>query len=100
METFLLNVQITEPKSSLISFGLVGLQVQQFYGISNPIDKSVVSFNYNVSSVNAICTVTILSTEALLPAQGQLVVDNPRPPGSTHQHNSTKGTLILKIFVE
>ncbi|XP_078264100.1 FRAS1-related extracellular matrix protein 1b [Rhinoraja longicauda] len=92
METFLLNVQIAEPKSSLIRFGLVGLQVQQFYGISNPIDKSVVSFHYNVSSVNAICTVTILSTEALLPAQGQLVVDNPRPPGSAHQQNSTKAS--------
>ncbi|XP_051866646.1 FRAS1-related extracellular matrix protein 1b [Pristis pectinata] len=90
METFLLNVKITEPKSSLIRFGLVGLQVQQFYGISNPIDKSVVSFKYNVNSVSAICTVMILSTEVLLPVRGQLVVDDPRHLGAAHKQNTTK----------
>ncbi|GCB63686.1 hypothetical protein scyTo_0004468 [Scyliorhinus torazame] len=75
LETFLLNVQITEPKSSLIKFGLVSLQVQKFYGISNPIDKNVVSFKYNA---NSICTVKVLSTEALVPAHGQLIVDDPQ----------------------
>ncbi|XP_069794621.1 FRAS1-related extracellular matrix protein 1b [Narcine bancroftii] len=90
METFLLNVQIIEPKSSLIRFGLVGLQVQQFYGISNPIDKSVVSFKYNVNSTSAICTVSILSTEVLFPANGQVVVDNPRHLRPAHKYNTTK----------
>ncbi|XP_060686405.1 FRAS1-related extracellular matrix protein 1b isoform X1 [Hemiscyllium ocellatum] len=75
METFLLNIQITEPKSSIIKFGLVGLQVQEFYGISNPIDKNVVSFKYDA---NITCTVKLLSTEAFVPAHGQLIADDPR----------------------
>ncbi|XP_059839500.1 FRAS1-related extracellular matrix protein 1b [Hypanus sabinus] len=90
METFFLNVKITEPISSLIRFGLVGIQVQQFYGISNPIDKSVVSFKYNVNNVGAICTVTILSTEVLLPAHGQLVVYDAGHVGAAHKQNTTK----------
>ncbi|XP_067846389.1 FRAS1-related extracellular matrix protein 1b isoform X2 [Heptranchias perlo] len=97
METFLLNVQITEPKSSIIRFGLVGLQVQEFYGISNPIDKNVVSFKYNVDRIDTICTVKILSTEALVPAHGQLIVDDPRYRGQGNLLDAALKQNVRKV---
>ncbi|XP_048395823.2 FRAS1-related extracellular matrix protein 1b isoform X1 [Stegostoma tigrinum] len=93
METFILNVQITEPKSSIIKLGLVGLQVHEFYGTSNPIDRSVLSFKY---SAKTICTVKILSMEVNVPAHGQLIVDDPSFRGQGRLRDDTLRQNVRK----
>ncbi|XP_042191644.1 FRAS1-related extracellular matrix protein 1b [Callorhinchus milii] len=80
METFLLKVRVSEPEAGLVCFGTVALEVPEFYGVSNPIDKEVVSFRYNAERSGTVCTVRILPPEALVPAHGQIITDVPQYP--------------------
>nr|XP_006002762.1 PREDICTED: FRAS1-related extracellular matrix protein 1-like [Latimeria chalumnae] len=78
METFLLHVQITEPVSSIIKTGSISLQVSEFHGLSNPVDRDVLSFNYPSDKPDTICTVRIVSSEVLAPTHGQVIAGDPK----------------------
>lgn len=73
---FVLHVDILRPKSSLVQFGPVSLEVPGFYGISQPIDRDVLSFNHN--GHGRACTIRMMSSELLLPAVGQIVAEDPK----------------------
>nr|XP_056700742.1 FRAS1-related extracellular matrix protein 1-like [Euleptes europaea] len=73
VEKFVLHIEIRSSKSSLIQFGKISLEVPDFFGISQPIDRNVFTFKYN--GVSKACTVRIIPSEELLfPAVGQIVV--------------------------
>ncbi|KAM4807956.1 FRAS1-related extracellular matrix protein 1 [Rhinophrynus dorsalis] len=75
-ETFLLRVQLVEPDCNIIKMGPKQLEVPEFYGLSNIIDKNVLSFDYN-KRMNLECTIRVASSESFLPAHGQLVTGEP-----------------------
>ncbi|TRY82884.1 hypothetical protein DNTS_001526 [Danionella cerebrum] len=68
VETVLLNVHVIDPPSSLMELGIVPLVVPEFYGLSNPINASVLTYT---SQSDVICTVRLLSSEIKFPALGR-----------------------------
>ncbi|KAJ6662587.1 hypothetical protein lerEdw1_011724 [Lerista edwardsae] len=74
LETFILHIKIRNPKSSLIQFGQISLEVPDFFGISQPIDKNILTFKYN--GLGKACTVRIMSAELQFPVAGQLVIED------------------------
>ncbi|KAI4899055.1 hypothetical protein NFI96_009052 [Prochilodus magdalenae] len=74
IETCLLKVQVQAPQKSLIEFGSVPLVVPSFYGLSNAIDSSVLTFK---TLPSVICTVRLLSSEINVPMLGQVVTEDP-----------------------
>ncbi|XP_053368460.1 FRAS1-related extracellular matrix protein 1b [Clarias gariepinus] len=72
-ETFLLKVQVLEPQKSLIEFGKVPLVVSEFYGLSNTIDSSVLTFR---SESDVICSVRLLTSEINVPMLGQVIKED------------------------
>lgn len=72
-ETFLLKVQVLGTQRSLIEFGKVPLVVSEFYGLSNTIDSSVLTFR---SEPDAICTIRLLTSEINSPMLGQIVKED------------------------
>ncbi|XP_061489211.1 FRAS1-related extracellular matrix protein 1-like isoform X3 [Rhineura floridana] len=76
VEIFVLRVEIRSPKSSLVQFGQVSLEVPEFFGISQLIDRNILSFKYN--GLGKVCTVRIMSSELLFPAVGQVVVEDSK----------------------
>ncbi|XP_053321913.1 FRAS1-related extracellular matrix protein 1 [Spea bombifrons] len=71
-ETFVLRVKLVEPDCNIIKLGPKQLEVREFYGLSNIIDKNILSFDYS-KRVNLECTVRVSSSESKLPTHGQLV---------------------------
>ncbi|XP_048351926.1 FRAS1-related extracellular matrix protein 1-like isoform X3 [Sphaerodactylus townsendi] len=77
VEKFVLHIEIRSSKSSLIQFGKISLEVPDFFGTSQPIDRNVLTFNYN--KVSKACAVKIMPSEELLfPAVGQIVFADSR----------------------
>ncbi|KAB5559145.1 hypothetical protein PHYPO_G00025590 [Pangasianodon hypophthalmus] len=72
-ETFFLKVQVLEAQRSLIEFGKVPLVVSEFYGLSNTIDSSVLTFR---SEPDVICTVRLLTSEISVPMLGQVIKED------------------------
>ncbi|XP_062868751.1 FRAS1-related extracellular matrix protein 1b [Trichomycterus rosablanca] len=72
-ETFLLRVQVLGAQRSLVEFGKVPLVVPEFYGLSNTINSSVLSFR---ARPDVICTVRLLSSEVGVPMLGQIVTED------------------------
>ncbi|XP_028668320.1 FRAS1-related extracellular matrix protein 1b [Erpetoichthys calabaricus] len=91
VETFLLEVQVTEPKETLIQFGPVALEVPEFHGLSNSLDSRVVSFK---SIPDGVCTVRLISSETNVPAHGELIVEDS---SRAHQKESGAGTELRKV---
>lgn len=58
---------------SLIEFGKVPLVVSEFYGLSNTIDNSVLTF---ISEPDVICTVRLLNSEISVPMLGKVVKED------------------------
>ncbi|TRY97444.1 hypothetical protein DNTS_033831 [Danionella cerebrum] len=75
-EVFSLQVQILEPDCNLIHFGTQRLLVPQFYGLSNILDRNIVSFHYEHRH-NLECNVRVTSFETFLPVHGRLVSGEP-----------------------
>ncbi|KAA0712127.1 FRAS1-related extracellular matrix protein 1 [Triplophysa tibetana] len=73
VETVLLRVKVVEPQRSLIEFGSVPLVIPEFYGLSNTINSSVLSFK---TQAGVVCTVRLLSSEINVSMLGQLVVED------------------------
>uniref|UniRef100_A0A803SXA9 Calx-beta domain-containing protein n=1 Tax=Anolis carolinensis TaxID=28377 RepID=A0A803SXA9_ANOCA len=76
VETFVIYVKIRNSSSSLVEFGHIPLEVPHFFGLSQPIDRSILSFRYN--GFAKICTVRIVSSESQFPAVGQLIAEDPK----------------------
>lgn len=72
-ETFLLKVQVLGAQRSLIEFGKVPLVVPEFYGLSNTIDNSVLTFR---SEPDVICTVRLLTSDISVPMLGQIIKED------------------------
>uniref|UniRef100_A0A8C3HKK9 FRAS1-related extracellular matrix protein N-terminal domain-containing protein n=1 Tax=Chrysemys picta bellii TaxID=8478 RepID=A0A8C3HKK9_CHRPI len=77
IETFVLHVEIRNPKSSITQFGKSSLDISEFLGISKHVDRSVLTFKYNANGLRMVCTVRITSSETSLPAFGQIVAEDP-----------------------
>ncbi|RXM34202.1 FRAS1-related extracellular matrix protein 1 [Acipenser ruthenus] len=75
-EMFHLHVKLIEPDCNIITLGPKSLEVPEFYGISNVIDRNSLSFNYD-RKLNLECTVRVATQETLLPVHGQLVIGEP-----------------------
>ncbi|XP_075451979.1 FRAS1-related extracellular matrix protein 1 isoform X2 [Ascaphus truei] len=75
-ETFLLRVKLLEPDCNIIKLGPKQLEVPEFYGLSNIIDKNILSFDYN-KRMNLECTIKVTSLESLVPAYGHLATGEP-----------------------
>uniref|UniRef100_A0A803TDN2 Calx-beta domain-containing protein n=1 Tax=Anolis carolinensis TaxID=28377 RepID=A0A803TDN2_ANOCA len=88
VETFVIYVKIRNSSSSLVEFGHIPLEVPHFFGLSQPIDRSILSFRYN--GFAKICTVRIVSSESQFPAVGQLIAEDPKTQneGDFHPHLS------------
>uniref|UniRef100_H2ZSC5 FRAS1 related extracellular matrix 1 n=1 Tax=Latimeria chalumnae TaxID=7897 RepID=H2ZSC5_LATCH len=72
-ETFLLRVTLIDADCNIIKLGSKPLEVPEFYGLSNVIDRNVLMFDYD-RKLNLECTVRVATLESLLPAHGQLVI--------------------------
>ncbi|XP_067839790.1 FRAS1-related extracellular matrix protein 1a isoform X3 [Heptranchias perlo] len=71
-ETFILNIRLLDSDCNIIQLGSTPLEVPEFYGLSNTIDKNVLTFDYD-KAMNLDCTVRVATQETFLPAYGQLV---------------------------
>ncbi|XP_075472114.1 FRAS1-related extracellular matrix protein 1-like [Ascaphus truei] len=79
VESFLVEVQIKEPMSSIVQLGQYSLEVPEFYGVSSkPVDENIVSFKPALGRSGTSCAVRIMSSEILLPALGQVVIEDPK----------------------
>ncbi|XP_069777597.1 FRAS1-related extracellular matrix protein 1a [Narcine bancroftii] len=74
-ETFILHVQLLDSDCNIIQLGAIPLEVPEFYGLSNPIDRNVLLFDYD-KSMNLDCVVRVATQETFLPAHGHLVLDD------------------------
>ncbi|XP_029461659.1 FRAS1-related extracellular matrix protein 1 isoform X2 [Rhinatrema bivittatum] len=74
--TFILQVKLLEPDCNVIKMGSMALEVSEFYGLSNAIDKNVISFDYD-RKINLECTIRMAYLETLLPSHGQVVIGEP-----------------------
>ncbi|XP_008049143.1 FRAS1-related extracellular matrix protein 1 [Carlito syrichta] len=79
-ETFILRVFLLEPDCNIIRMSNNELEVSEFYGLSQAIDKNLLRFDYErVASLE--CTVRLDPIRTRLPAHGQMVLVEPRPEG-------------------
>ncbi|XP_075682835.1 FRAS1-related extracellular matrix protein 1 [Rhinoderma darwinii] len=92
-ENFILRVKLVEPDCNIIKLGPKKLEVTEFYGLSNIIDKNTLSFD-NEERMNLECSVRVTSLESHLPAHGQLVTGDPvkEQPRGDHPHNFFSGS--------
>ncbi|XP_075065902.1 FRAS1-related extracellular matrix protein 1 isoform X2 [Mixophyes fleayi] len=91
-EHFILRVKLVEPDCNIIQYGPKNLEVTEFYGVSNPIDKNILTFDYE-KRINLECTVRVSSLESHLPVHGQLVTGDPvkESPRGDHPHSIFSG---------
>ncbi|XP_012925197.1 FRAS1-related extracellular matrix protein 1 isoform X2 [Heterocephalus glaber] len=78
METFVLRVYLLEPDCSVIRRRSRVLEVSEFYGLSQAIDKNLLQFDYD-GTAGLECTVELDPMRTHLPAHGQMVVVEPQP---------------------
>ncbi|KAL2079429.1 hypothetical protein ACEWY4_025173 [Coilia grayii] len=76
-ELFSLQVDILKPDCNIIKLGPKRLVVPEFYGLSNVLDKNMVTFSYE-QRANLECHVRITTSDTRLPAHGQLVTGQPQ----------------------
>nr|XP_045009957.1 FRAS1-related extracellular matrix protein 1 isoform X4 [Jaculus jaculus] len=80
METFLLRIELLEPDCSIIRMSSNVLEVSEFYGLSQAIDKNLLQFDYDrMASLE--CSITLDPVKTWLPAHGQLVMVEPQTEG-------------------
>ncbi|XP_073523974.1 FRAS1-related extracellular matrix protein 1 isoform X1 [Phyllobates terribilis] len=92
-ENFILRIKLVEPDCNIIKLGPKKLEVIEFYGLSNTIDKNTLNFDYE-NRLNLECTVRVASLESQLPANGQLVTGDPvkEQPRGDHPHSYFSGS--------
>ncbi|KAG9486701.1 hypothetical protein GDO78_006860 [Eleutherodactylus coqui] len=92
-ENFILRVKLVEPDCNIIKLGPRKLEVTEFYGLSNIIDKNMLNFDYE-KRLNLECTIKVASSESYLPAHGQLVIGDPvkEKPRGDHPDSHFSGS--------
>ncbi|XP_066460377.1 FRAS1-related extracellular matrix protein 1 isoform X2 [Eleutherodactylus coqui] len=92
-ENFILRVKLVEPDCNIIKLGPKKLEVTEFYGLSNIIDKNMLNFDYE-KRLNLECTIKVASSESYLPAHGQLVIGDPvkEKPRGDHPDSHFSGS--------
>ncbi|XP_029409785.1 FRAS1-related extracellular matrix protein 1 isoform X2 [Nannospalax galili] len=80
METFLLRVYLLEPDCNIIRLSSNVLEVTEFYGLSQVIDKNLLRFDYD-RTASLECIIRLDPVKTQLPAHGQLVVVESQPEG-------------------
>uniref|UniRef100_A0A8C6HUT0 FRAS1-related extracellular matrix protein 1 n=1 Tax=Mus spicilegus TaxID=10103 RepID=A0A8C6HUT0_MUSSI len=80
METFLLRVYLVEPDCNIIRMSSNVLEVSEFYGLSQAIDKNLLQFDYD-RTASLDCTIRLDPLRTQLPAHGKLVVVNRKSEG-------------------
>ncbi|XP_069094919.1 FRAS1-related extracellular matrix protein 1 [Pleurodeles waltl] len=75
-ETFPLRVKLLEPDCNIITPGSKPLEVHEFYGLSNEIDKNVLRIQYDKTQTLE-CAIRLTSLETFVPAHGQVVIGEP-----------------------
>ncbi|CAH6790495.1 Frem1 [Phodopus roborovskii] len=80
METFLLQVHLVEPDCNIIRLSSNMLEVTEFYGLSQAIDKNLLQFDYD-RTAHLDCTIRLDPVGTQLPAHGKLVVLHHKPEG-------------------
>lgn len=80
METFLLRVYLVEPDCNIIRLSSNVLEVTEFYGLSQAIDKNLLRFDYD-RTASLDCTIRLDPVRTQLPAHGKLVVVNRKSEG-------------------
>ncbi|XP_051012633.1 FRAS1-related extracellular matrix protein 1 [Acomys russatus] len=80
METFLLRIYLVEPDCNIIRLSSNALEVTEFYGLSQAIDKNLLHFDYD-RAASLDCTIRLDPARTQLPAHGRLVVVNRKPEG-------------------
>ncbi|KAJ7335466.1 hypothetical protein JRQ81_013407 [Phrynocephalus forsythii] len=97
-ESVTLAVQLLEPDCNTIKMGSSVLEVPEFHGLSNIINKNIITLDYNWK-MNLECTISLISSETFLPSHGQLVVGESKgeePRGD--QPQSFFPTSRLKVI--
>ncbi|XP_053226453.1 FRAS1-related extracellular matrix protein 1 isoform X7 [Podarcis raffonei] len=81
-------VKLLEPDCNIIKMSSSALQVAGFHGLSNVINKNVITLDYN-RKINLDCTISLISVETFLPAHGQLVrgSEEEEPPRGDQPHS-------------
>lgn len=80
METFLFRVSLVEPDCNIIRLSSNVLEVTEFYGLSQAIDKNLLQFDYD-RTASLDCTIRVDPVKTQLPAHGKLVVVNRKSEG-------------------
>lgn len=93
METVVLRVKVLDPPPGVVQLGRRHLVVPQFYGLSNPIDDSVLNIRVDADLV---CTVRLMTTDISVPALGQLVREEDATQRKGTEHLNMKNTTLLK----
>ncbi|XP_070794695.1 FRAS1-related extracellular matrix protein 1 [Pituophis catenifer annectens] len=95
-ETITLLVKILEPDCNIIKMRSSALEVLEFHGLSNIINKNIITLDYN-RKLNLECTISLNSLETFLPAHGQLVIgENKEELPRGDQPQSSFHTTNLK----
>ncbi|XP_062985314.1 FRAS1-related extracellular matrix protein 1 [Elgaria multicarinata webbii] len=71
-EIVTLLVKLLEPDCNIIKMSSSALEVPEFHGLSNVINKNIITLDYN-TKINLECTISLVSLETFLPAHGQVV---------------------------
>uniref|UniRef100_A0A8D2LHS9 FRAS1 related extracellular matrix 1 n=1 Tax=Varanus komodoensis TaxID=61221 RepID=A0A8D2LHS9_VARKO len=101
-EIVTLLVKLLEPDCNIIKMSSSALEVPEFHGLSNVINKNVITLDYK-RKINLECTISLISLETFLPAHGQLVTgetkeEEPRgdqPHRFFHSSNHRAGERCL-----
>uniref|UniRef100_A0A667XBE3 Fras1 related extracellular matrix 1b n=1 Tax=Myripristis murdjan TaxID=586833 RepID=A0A667XBE3_9TELE len=83
VQTVLLSVRVVDSPSGLLQLGSSPLVVPHFYGLSNTVDRSVLSVQ---TRPDLACTVRLMDSDTGAPALGQLVTeeDSAQRKGQSH----------------
>ncbi|XP_005581754.3 FRAS1-related extracellular matrix protein 1 isoform X1 [Macaca fascicularis] len=98
IETFILRVYLLEPDCNIIRMSNNVLEVPEFNGLSQAIDKNLLRFDYDrMASLE--CTVSLDTARTQLPAHGQMVLGEPRPeePRGDQPHSFFPASLGAKL---
>eukprot|EP00079_Xenopus_tropicalis_P015862 XP_004914006.1 PREDICTED: FRAS1-related extracellular matrix protein 1 [Xenopus tropicalis] len=83
VENVLIKIHITDPVGGIVHLGPESLEVPEFYGISTkPVDKNILTFKPFWEKPGTSCVVRTLLSEVLLPAHGQVVIEDTRSAGT------------------
>ncbi|KAM5148134.1 LOW QUALITY PROTEIN: FRAS1-related extracellular matrix protein 1-like [Mantella aurantiaca] len=82
VESFILEVNITEPLAGIVLLGENSLEVPEFYGVSSKsVDKNILSFKQSLERPGTNCVARSLGSQLGLPAYGQMVIEDSKRDG-------------------